>query len=262
MARRRRVTRSQERLDKSEKVAKDTSRGRSILRWMNWSKLLALLLLLVNAWFMYQFFTSSRFWVREVSVKGTDLVSEDEVKDVTDVLDKSIFHVRASALEHRIEERFGCVENVSVRCRLPCSVMITLEERQDILVWASGESYWWVDREGNVLGPTADAQDRIVVHDVEVWRPSPEEHLEGVPLDLAWDVTKVVPAARSYDYVPNVGLVLYVTDHRWPVYLGYEGDAALKVAVMRKLVQRFLENGTQVEYIDVRNERRPSYERL
>lgn len=261
MVRRRRVTRSQARLDGAE-GAEDASRSKFFLRRANWAKVLALLLLLVNAWFMYQFLSSPRFWVREVHVEGGEVVSGDDVRDVADVLDESIFNIRVSELKDRIEERFGCIKDASVHCELPCRVVITLEERQDILVWSSEEKRWWVDKDGNVLGPTDDAREHIVVRDVRAWRPSPQDHLAGVPLDLAWDVTEVVPAARSYDYVPNVGLVLYVTDHRWPVYLGYQGDAAFKVAVMRKLVQRLLENDTEVEYIDLRNERRPSYGKL
>ncbi len=261
MARKRQVTRSQTRLD-GPREAESVSRAGYLLRWVNWSKLLALLLFLANTWFMYQFLTSPRFRVREVQVEGGELVSEDEVKDVEGVLDSSIFRVRASELEKRIEEQFGCVVDASVHCELPCRVVITLEEHQGILVWASEENRWWVDKDGNVLGPTTDPQDRIVIRDVQVCMPSPGEDLVGIPCSLAWDVAEEVPAVRSYDYVPDVGLVLHVTDHRWPVYLGYEGDAAFKVAVMRELVQRLLENGTEVEYIDLRNERRPSYGKL
>lgn len=261
MVRRRQVTRSQVRLDKPQE-AEDASDRESLLRRVNWSKLLALLLLLVNAWFMYQFLSSSRFWVREVSVKGGERVSGNDVKDVVDVLDRSIFLVKTSELENHIREQFGCVRDSSVRCELPCRVVIALEEREDILVWASEGNHWWVDKDGNILGPTADARDRIVIRDAQGWRSSPTEHLVGVPCGLAWDMAEEVPAARSFDYVPNLGLVLHVTEHRWPVYLGYEGEAAFKVAVMRKLVQSFLENDIQVEYIDLRNERRPSYGKL
>ncbi|MFP3896301.1 MAG: cell division protein FtsQ/DivIB [Anaerolineales bacterium] len=258
---RRQGTRSQARLDRPQKEEGVSDHG-SILRRINWSKLLALLLLLANALFMYQFLTSSRFWVREVEVKGGELVSGDEVKDVLGAPDRSIFRVNAWKLENRIQRRFGCVKNSSVHCKLPCTMIVTLEERQDVLVWVSEENHWWVDKDGNVLGPTTDPQDRVVIRDVQGYTPSPGEHLVGVPFDLAWDVAGAVPAVKSYDYVPNVGLVLHVTDHRWPVYLGYEGDAAFKVAVMRKLVQRLLEKGMQVEYIDLRNERRPSYGEL
>jgi len=254
----RRATRSQTRLGEAKK-SEPVPERKSPLRWANWSKALALLLVVVNVWLMYRFFLSSRFWVREVAVKGQDLVSADDVKNVAHVLDRSIFRVRASELEDCISEQFGCVEASSVRCELPCRVVITLKERQDVLVWVSGGKQWWVDRDGNVLGPTTDPKDRIVIRDIQAEAPAPKGCLVGVPWALAWDMAEALPAARSYDYLPNVGLVLRVTAHDWPIYLGYGGDAELKVTVMRELVQEFLEDGTRVEYIDVRNERRPSY---
>jgi cell division septal protein FtsQ len=224
--------------------------------------MLAVLLLLVNAWLIYRFLSSPRFWVRELVVKGGGLVSKEEVRGVANVLNRSIFSVQASALEDRVDEQFGCIEDVSVHCELPSRVVFTLREREDMLVWKSGERAWWVDKEGNILGPTADPGDCLVVLDVEAWAPAPREHLIDVPWALAWDVAEALPAARSYEYVPHLGLVLRVTENNWPVYLGYGGDAEFKIAVMRELVQEFLEKGAPIKYIDVRNAWRPSYGKL
>ena len=261
MARSRQATRSRTRLGEAEGTQAVSSEG-ARRRRVNWSKMLAVLLLLVNTWLIYRFLSSSRFWVQEVVVKGGDLVSKEEAKGVANVLDKSIFTVQASALEDRVGGHFGCIEDVSVHCELPCRVVITLQERQDMLVWKSGERCWWVDKEGNILGPTADPGDCLVIRDVQAWAPAPKEHLIDVPWALAWGVADALPAARSYEYVPHVGLVLRVTENSWPVYLGYGGDAEFKVAVMRELVQEFLEKGAPIKYIDVRNARRPSYGRL
>ncbi|MEA3408337.1 MAG: FtsQ-type POTRA domain-containing protein [Chloroflexota bacterium] len=261
MVGKRRASRSRARLDGTGEAA-SVSGGGSLLHRVNWSKALALVLLLVNVWFMYRFLASSRFCVQEVIVKGQERVSGEEVENVANVLGRNAFHIQTSKLERRIEEQFGCVKQSSVHCKLPSKVVITLEERQDILVWASGERYWWVDKDGNVLGPAADPSDCVVVRDVRGWAPAPQGRLIDVPWALVWDVVEALPAARSYEYVPNIGLVLRVTDHSWPVYLGYDGDAELKVMVMRELVQGFLEEDMQIEYIDVRNGRRPSYGKL
>jgi len=53
--------------------------------------------------------------------------------------------------------------------------------------------------------------------------------------------------------------VAYVTAEGWPVYLGHEGDAAAKVAIMRALVDELVRRNVSVAYIDLRNEVRPTY---
>ena len=50
----------------------------------------------------------------------------------------------------------------------------------------------------------------------------------------------------------------FVTTERWPVYLGSDGNAAYKITVLRELTAVLTRNGSQVVYIDLKNERRPA----
>jgi cell division septal protein FtsQ len=54
---------------------------------------------------------------------------------------------------------------------------------------------------------------------------------------------------------------VYATTDQWLVYLGHEGDAARKVAIMISLVQQLEGSRQRVAYIDLRNEHRPVYKR-
>jgi len=98
-----------------------------------------------------------------------------------------------------------------------------------------------------------------VLHDIHGFAPDPGEHIPGVPWGLAHDLWAALPAIQSFDYTSEQGLVLYVTANEWPIYLGHQGDARLKVALLWTLVEELTTMGVDVEYIDLRNEARPTY---
>jgi len=129
------------------------------------------------------------------------------------------------------------------------------------LVWESRGRYWWIGRDGEVLGETEGPGDLVVVHDIKGFAGEPQGHIAGVPWGLARQMGEAVPAIQAFDYTSEEGLILYVSDRGWPVYLGHEGDASAKAAVMWALVDELMARRTEVAYIDLRNERRPVFKR-
>jgi cell division septal protein FtsQ len=256
MPRRQRGSRSQIRLAEWGGTTPRPVRGRAAGRA---AKIPALILLVGALWVLARLLGDPAFQVHEVRLEGLKQVREAEVTEVVNVLGHSLFTVRSAALEDELMRRFGCVETAEVICRLPDSVTVVLHEQEVVLVWQSGERYWWLGAEGEVLGETEDPGDLLVVRDVAGREPDPDDHILGAPVALARDLDEVLSANRRYDYTAETGLVVYVTAAGWPVYLGHEGDAATKVAIMRALVDELVRRGATVEYIDLRNEVRPTY---
>jgi len=224
-----------------------------------WAKAPALVLLVGSVWVLASLFGNPRFRVAEVSVEGERLVRREDVLRVADVAGQSIFHIQAQQIERRLLEGSGLIEKATVRCRLPNQVSIYLIEREAALIWESGGRYWWIGADGEVLGPTDGPGTMPVLHDIHGYAPDPGEHIPGVPWGLAHDLWAALPAIQAFDYTSEQGLVLYVTSNEWPVYLGHQGDARLKVALLWTLVDRLNTMGVGVEYIDLRNEARPVY---
>lgn len=224
-----------------------------------WVKLPAWVLLVGSVWVLLSLFTNARFRVTEVSIEGARLVRREDVLRTADILGSSIFDIQARQIEMRLEEGSGLIEAATVRCRLPNQVSITLLEREAALIWESGGRHWWVDAEGSVLGPTEGPGTLPVLHDIQGFAPEPDVHIPGVPWSLAHELWAVLPAIEAFDYTSEQGLVLYVTASEWPVYLGHQGDARLKVALLWTLVEDLTTMGADVEYIDLRNENRPIY---
>jgi len=219
-------------------------------------------MLVASVWLLHDFFSDPRFRVSELVVEGTNLLRATDVKRVVNVVGSNIFRVNGRELAGRLENKFGLVEHASIRCRLPNRVFLTVREREAVLVWESGGRQWWIGRRGEVLGPTEGASDLLVIRDVKGFARQPEGHIVGVPWALALNMCKAVPAIQAFDYTTEQGLILCVTTHQWPVYLGHHGQAEAKVALMWALVGELMKQEIDVGYIDLRNDQRPIYKRL
>lgn len=229
--------------------------------WRAWLvRLPALLLIAGSLYILHELFRAERFLVKQVAVAGTRLLDQQQVVGALGLEQASVFWVNPTHLVEHLRASFPIVAAASVKCTLPDQVSVTVEERSDLLLWESGGQTWWVDADGNVLGQVEDALSLVVVHDVEGVAPAPTGRITGVPWGLVRDLVRAMPTLRSLDYARDRGLVVYATAREWPVYLGHEGDGSEKVAILLALTQQ-LEASGNVAYIDLRNERRPVYQR-
>lgn len=226
-----------------------------------WVRLPALLLFLGSLWVLYNLFSSARFRISEVSISGTNLLQSAELERSLDVAHKSIFRVDSKGLEMRLLREFGCIKRVEVTPRLPNRLFVTIEEHEVKAVWESDGQYWWIGSEGRVLGRASGPGNLLVIHDLERFAPDPGARILGVPWAYALEMRQALPEIKAYDYALDKGLIIYVTTAQWPVYLGYRGDVGEKVAILRALVESLVTKGIDVEYIDLRNERRPIYKK-
>ncbi|MHB0856692.1 MAG: cell division protein FtsQ/DivIB [Anaerolineae bacterium] len=225
------------------------------------SKLLAGLLVAGSIWFLVTLFVDERFRVQAVDVSGASLVRTSDVLELVDVVNASVFSVQGLKYERLLLSAFGCIERVEIECRLPNRVTIALTEHEAAAVWESTGGRWWVAPDGRVLGAAHHTEDLVIVRDGKRYAQVPGDYIVGVPWRLARDLHVALPEIKAFEFAPERGLILYVTPKEWPVYLGSEGDAPTKVALMRALVDKLVASNTDVAYIDLTNERRPTYEK-
>lgn len=226
-----------------------------------WAKLPAFALLVMSIWLLSIMHKNPQFLVSNVIVQGVYLVDPSEVRTVAAVDGTNIFRVQARDVDRRLKDAFGCIDSIQVTCRLPGSVSITVREREAAVIWESGGQNWWIGSDGSILGATGLAGHLPTIRDVQSAVGEPGPYLAGVPWQLAQEMARVLPSVTTYDYIEGLGLVIYVTEARWPVYLGYDGNAEAKVAIMQSLLARLASQGVSVEYIDLRNEHSPIYKK-
>jgi cell division septal protein FtsQ len=219
-------------------------------------KLPAVILVLLSLWALYMLFASPRFQVNRVVIEGARIVQPADVQRVVDVVGKSVFRVQARQLEARLQSEFGCIKQATVACRLPNQVFVTIQEHEAVLIWESGGRSWWIDVEGNILGAAPTSGDLLVLHDIRKPRPIHKGMCWASPPSLR--ATWAGAARRAFvDYTREEGLIVYAAPKGWPVYLGHNGDARTKAALMQALVQQLVAKKADVVYIDLRHEQRP-----
>ncbi|MHB1354913.1 MAG: cell division protein FtsQ/DivIB [Anaerolineae bacterium] len=204
----------------------------------------------------------SQFRVGQVLVYGADLLDIQAILQAADVSGRSIITISPRQVEARLRKQFVCIASLSIQRQLPNLVTIRLEEEPARWAWESGGRFWWVKEDGSVIGEMPDASRLFVIHDINRVYSAPGEYIPGFPWRLASDMLQALPVIPAFDYTPGEGLIVYVTDQQWPVYLGNDGDARVKAALLRALVGTLVQSQTAVGYIDLRNESRPLYKKL
>jgi len=248
------------------------------------AQLPAVILLVGALWLLVTLFSDARFQINEVTIRavapepagtergvlagaqpdvGLRVVRAEEIQQAADIVGTNIFRLNSAETEERLKRQFGCLERVAIDPWLPNQVLVTVQEYETVLVWESGGRSWWVNAQGKILGPVTNATDLVVIHDTlghaVLGDGDLPEYIVGVPWGLAQEMVKALPAARSFDYTEDEGLILHVTTAQWPVYLGYKGDARAKVGLMQALVGELMAKKINVQYIDLRVEQRPSF---
>lgn len=220
-------------------------------------KLPGVVVMLVCLWVLYSLLTHPRFMVRHVRIDGLHLLDEGRVRSAMALGAQSVFRVRTRHLERELIETFGCIEQAAVTCRLPNQVQVAVREYQAVAVWESGGNRWWLDAQSRVLGAASDPGALITIHDVQATNGDPAGFVVGPSPIFARDLADALPGVRDVDYTREHGLVVYAPERGWPVFLGQDGDARLKVAILAGIVSEYGERGDRVEYVDLRNEATP-----
>jgi hypothetical protein len=204
----------------------------------------------------------SQFRVYQVQVTGTDLLDPQAILQTANLTGRSIITIRPQQVEARLKEQYTCIASVSIQRKLPNEVTIRLEEQPARWAWESGDRFWWLKEDGTVIGEMPDASRLFVIHNISQIASEPGQYIPGVPWRLAAEMLQALPVIPSFDYTPGEGLIVYVTDQQWPVYLGKDGDARTKTALLRALVIDLVQSKAAVGYIDLRNDSRPLYKKL
>ncbi|NLT73810.1 MAG: FtsQ-type POTRA domain-containing protein [Chloroflexi bacterium] len=215
-------------------------------------------LLILSCLLLGVFLLDGRFRVRSVDVEGATLVEAQAIVAAANLTGVPIFLVDAHRVERQVAEAFGCFDRVRVQAKLPDHVRIAVSEKGALLLWENQGTHWWIDGQGAVLGIAARLGSLPVVHDHSGLPVVEGSMIAGVPWDYVGAMVTALPGVREFEYTLEDGLIVRVTTAGWPVYLGTKGDADHKVIVLRELTAALMREGTQVEYIDLKNERRPA----
>jgi cell division septal protein FtsQ len=216
---------------------------------------LSVLLLVVLALVISQFFTTYRFYVYGVEVQGNQFVDASEIYNASGLHELSIFWINPEKMEATISKLPG-VKEAKVKCRLPNRVTIQVVERQTHIIWDRGGQRYGVDDRGTVLALEGELEGMILVQDLT---PGPLEvggHINPAAIASALELRRLRPEITALQYSEERGLSFNQADS--PIYLG-TGDMAEKMVILSALLQDLAFEGIQPEFVDVRFPESPYY---
>ncbi|MGM0501654.1 MAG: cell division protein FtsQ/DivIB [Bacillota bacterium] len=219
--------------------------------------ILLILLLIIG---LVSFLNSNYFTVREVHIKGNDLLSDKEILEMCDLNEEiNIFNVQQEELANKLIE-LPQVKGAKVKRDLPRDIFITIEERIPTAVISNKKTNLVIDKQGWILDTikTIDAVDLPVFVDQELVN-------EGDKVKLTKDSKLAVNylSKLSKDLLKEVkefkiltsGNVELLLREGGKVNLGKEFNIDKKAKVFNKIYTDLEQKGVEIEYINLKYNR-------
>lgn len=201
-------------------------------------------------------FISDSFYVHETVVHGNSLTSPNEIYQHCGVQGYSIFFINPRQVEKAILS-LPDVRETHVQLGLPHHMIVELRERQPVVIWETGQERHGVDEEGTIL-PLRGDEPSILIRDLDATPSQPDEQSIAEIVTSAQRYSALIPEVTTFTYSREYGLSL-VDEHGWRVHLGDDESADAKVAIMKVLVEKLVDQQVIIDFIDLRFPENPYY---
>lgn len=248
-------------------------RGSSLPRihfsWQTASALTALTLVVLVVLML----TLPIFRISSAVVIGNSRVSSEEITAALGMTGDSIFLVRPNEAGARLLVDLPPLKSAQIQVALPNKIVVTVTERQPVIIWQQDGEQAWVDSEGVAFKPRGSADGLVNVigldvpvvelpkpaegEEVSLTAPRPFMHKELV--DAILILAPTVPAGSTMIYEAEHGLG-WTDSLGWKAYFGTGmKDMALKLKVYEALSKTLVERGLTPELVSVEYPEAPYY---
>ena len=232
---------------------------------------------------LYHFWTAPIYQVQAAELEGTHYLNIDTVNSLLNLYNKPIFMVDPQQMETDLQRAFpGLMVDASVQIVLPATVIVTVEEREPVILWEYGGKMTWVDGDGISFDPIGENNSLVKVSATGL-PPAPvvildeQAQLDGKinPLDEiltpeAFMAPEMVAAILTMDnqapdgvplaYDPQHGLGWHDKNRGWDVYFGMDVFNIAEKLVVYKAIRKQLKNdGISPVMISVEHIHAPYY---
>ncbi len=226
--------------------------------WLGFLALLTFTVLRIHHW-MRQ---SQMFTLQDVIVSGNRLLSTDEILNLLKVdPDTRLTDLDLRKVQH-ILEGHPYIETALVSRRFPSTLQIEVVERIPI-AYLAGSRLYAVDEQG-VLLPFIQSNALGSLPVINGLKDFPERVGEAIPSDRIKQAIELIHAIRIVDmdmyqrlsevgFNRQKGFVLYFTDSRFPVYMGFN-DFLQRVQKAKAFFEQVKKEKRyrKIRYVDVR----------
>lgn len=110
-----------------------------------------ILIVIIIIFLIYGLFFSSFFKVKNIDLKGANLVDGEKVKKVVMFAlneQNNIFLYNSADIADKIKENFPLISEVQIQKGIPDTIRILVIERKPVIVWQTGNFKYLVDKDG------------------------------------------------------------------------------------------------------------------
>ncbi len=222
---------------------------------------------------LLNFLNAPTYLVNNVSIKGLERLSPRDVNLVLDIENTSIFSIEVDRIQDSLLEAFPEFSMVHVDVGWPNIVIITVEERQPVLVCKGQNLTVWVDKNGIAFNrradndslPVVEAQNSSLVSLLEVENGVFPNKLPAKQILLPEMVSAILDVRGS---IPDKAILQYDDDHGmgwkdprgWYVFLGKEiSNVEQKLQIYKAIKKELVQDDIQPEYVSVEYLHAPYY---
>ncbi|MBK6431869.1 MAG: FtsQ-type POTRA domain-containing protein [Anaerolineae bacterium] len=222
---------------------------------------------------LYVMVTFDNFYVYRADIRGTSLLSADEIYQAAGIEGYNVFWLDEQTLATRILRQLPYVIGVDAQLQLPNQVHLVITERRPRIAWETNQGQAWVDEQGVALPPLPTAPARPLLRLVDLQQATivpqpagqppvigpgglPVVHMQTEVVQALLTLATLLPGTQTFYFDAQNGLNLRTADGA-SVIFGTKGDLNRKVAVLQAIQAEWKKMGRTPAQIDLRVAERP-----
>ena len=147
---------------------------------------------------------SPDYQISMVEIKGLERISQDEVNNSFDILQKPIITIQPEEITQQISSVFPEFKDIKIIISLPNKVTVHLTERKPVIAWKVNETTIWIDADGIVLPARGQIGELITIESYSLPVFSYPKEKDGAEILI----TKLQPK-RNYWKLPPYSMIWY-----------------------------------------------------
>lgn len=223
----------------------------SARRWHS-SHYAAFLLLLTTIAALVYTFRSFDFFVYAADIENVRYTASTEAYQQAGIDGKSIFFIDPAAVRERMLA-LPHVREAEVSVALPAKILITLQEREPVVLYQVQGDSMWIDRTG-FISPAADQRQGLVKLVDDAAAASQDGTIDPALLDAVRRITQNLPEVSTFRYQAPFGLFFF-SPEGWQVNLGSAERMEEKLATWEAMRRDILQEGAPAQLVDLRYDR-------
>lgn len=189
------------------------------------------------------------FPIKEVSVSGSEIYTEQQIIDAAQIESKNLFTISKKNVENNIRKILPYVESIELKRVLPNKVTIAVKDAKEYAYYRSGENYFIISEIGYVLKQQSEPPESLFeivtdgmsgnISEQVVYKNSDEEELVNT---LISQLSAKNIAINKIDVTSTIQITLKVEDV-FTVWLGTEDYIFEKIDCLATTIEDMKNRG-------------------